>query len=843
MVMLMLLSTLILTKNFTQTNKKFKIKNNFNLNTNNIMNLTNTNKKMNQDIRIRKRNGELQEVCYDKIDRRIRKLINDPNLGKLENVSIGVIVRDVISKVVDGISSAELDTLSAQLCNDNCVKHPDYGILAARIAISNLHKNTSECFSSVMESIYNNKNKFGEQVKGVSDEFISFVKEHALVLNNHIDYTRDYLFDYFGYKTLEHSYLFKKFNSSNKKVVAERPQHSIMRIAIALNNGNITDTLKYYDLYSQLYFTHGSPTIFNAGTMTQQLSSCFTMNVPDSMHGIYTALRDCAIISKNAGGIGLSFSDVRPKGSFIKGTNGVSEGIVKPLIVYNGTAKFSNQGSRRNGAFAIYLEPWHADIFEFLELKFNTGKEENRARDLFYALWIPDIFMRAVKNDDDWYLMGSDTNPGLTTTYGEEFDKLYNKYVNEGNYRRKVKAMDIWNKIIVSQIETGMPYIAYKDQVNHKSNQKNVGVIKSGNLCIEEVEYHDENETSVCNISTVSLPKFLETSGKTKVFNHQKLFDVVKILTYGMNNVIDVNFYPTANTKTSNNRHRPIMIGAQGLANLFFEMDIAFISEEARKINKDIYETIQFAALTASCELAQRDGRYSTFDGSPASEGKFQHNLWNVEDSENWDWKTLRQDVIKHGLRNSLVTASPPTASTSQILGNYESFEPVTSNFFMREVLGGVYPIVNSYLVKDFMKIGMWTNIIRRQITADRGSVQNIPNLPTHLKEKYLTAYEISQKVTIDMSADRALFTDQSQSLNIYMKDPTIESLSSMHFYGWGKALKTGSYYLRSLSKAKPEAFTNDSSDDEDSDNDGETEEPLVCTIEDRDNGCAACSG
>jgi ribonucleoside-diphosphate reductase alpha subunit len=801
-------------------------------------------KRMVQDIMIRKRSGVLQEVCYDKIDMRIKNLINDKDLGKLENVSVGIIVRDVIGKVIDGISSSELDILSSQLCNDNCMKHPDYGVLAKRIAVSNLHKNTTECFSETMEGLYNNKNPVGEHTPRLSLKFINSVREHKEVLNSAMVYKRDYLFNYFGFKTLEHSYLLKKFDKNGKEVVTERPQHYLMRIALALHSENISDVITYYNISSQLYFTHGSPTIFNAGTDRQQLSSCFTMNIEDSMEGIYDGLKKCALISKNGGGIGVSASEIRPKNSYIKGTNGRSDGLVKPLKVFNETARFSNQGSRRNGSFAVYLEPWHSDIFEFLELKKNIGKEENRARDLFYAMWIPDLFMKAVENDTYWYLMGHDTNPGLTDSYGEEFDELYNKYVKDGNYRSKVKAREIWSEILISQMENGMPYIMYKDQVNKKSNQQNAGMIKCGNLCAEEVEIVNKNEVSVCNISTVSLPKFVDTIDNKKVFNHQKLFDTVKIVTVGMDHVIDVNFYPIPETKTSNINHRPIMIGAQGLSNCFFEMDLVYSSEEAQKLNKEIYETIHYAALTSSCELAKKYGKYSTFEGSPASKGMFQHNMWGLQDSEagsgRWDWSILRKNVMEFGLRNSLVTASPPTASTSQILGNYESFEPIMNNIFMREVLGGTYPIVNNYLINDLIKIDRWNQKVQRQITLDRGSVQNIKGISQHLKDKYLTTYEISQKVVIDMSADRGLFTDQSQSLNIYMRDPTIESLTSMHFYGWKKELKTGSYYLRSLAKAKAEQFT---TADSDSDSDTDSDEPLMCTLEDVANGCAACSG
>lgn len=797
-----------------------------------------------KDIRIRKRNGNLQDVCYDKIDNRIKKLINDQHLGVLKNISVGVIVRDVISKVIDKISSSEIDTLSAQLCNDNCMEHPDYGMLASRISVSNLHKNTTECFSSVMESLYNNNNPEGEHVSRLSTDFINTVREHKELINSSIDYYRDYMFTYFGFKTLERSYLLKKFDETGKEVIAERPQHYLMRIALSLHSNNISDAIQYYTLSSQLYFTHGSPTIFNAGTNTQQMSSCFTMTVPDSMEGIYESLKKSAVISKTGGGLGLYTGDIRPKGSYIKGTNGKSDGIVKPLKVFNETARFSNQGSRRNGSFAVYLPPWHDDIFEFLELKLPGGKEENRARDLFYGLWVSDYFMKAVESDADWYLMGNDTSPNLKEAIGDEFDLLYNKYIKEGKYRRKVKARDIWNKILVSQIETGMPYIMYKDQVNKKTNQQNSGIVNCGNLCAEQIQITNEEEVSVCNISTVSLPKFVEVIGNRKVFNHQKLFDIVKIVTAGMDKVIDVNYYPVPETKFSNLKHRPIMIGCQGLCSVFFDMDIAYISEEARILNKEIYETVQFAALTSSCELAQKHGKYSTFEGSPASKGLFQHNMWGVEDSElsgRWDWGTLRKNVIDHGIRNSLLTASPPTASTSQILGNYESFEPIMNNMFMRSVLGGEYPIVNNHLIYDLLNINKWNSKIKNKIMRNRGSIQDIVGIPDKIKQKYLTTYEMSQKIVIDMSADRGLFTDQSQSLNIYMKNPTIGSLSTMHFYGWKKGLKTGSYYLRTLAKNKAEQFTNDS--DEDKDDEDKDDEGGMCTIEDRDNGCLACSG
>jgi ribonucleoside-diphosphate reductase alpha chain len=803
-------------------------------------------KKESMGIQILKRNGELQEVNFEKIHYRLKKLVNDKVLGKLDNVDFDLITQKTIQGIKDGISSSELDLLSADHSIQLSIEHPEYGVLGARILISNLHKNTTECFSSVMESLYKNKNKLGEPVPLLSDTFIKNVRKYKSTLNDHIDYSRDYLFTPMGFKTLEKAYLFRTLNKNGDLIIAERPAHLWMRVALAIHSdesgAEIDLVLKSYDLMSQMYFTHASPTLFNAGKTFQSMSSCYVSVIGDSMEEIYKTLSDCALISKRGGGIGLSISEVRAGGSHIKGTNGKTDGIKKICKVYNETSRLSNQGNRP-GSFAIYLEPWHADIIEFLELRLNTGKEENRARDLFYGLWVNDLFMKAVEEDSNWYLMSSDTNPGLVDAYGEDFEKLYKGYVDAGNYRSVVKARTIWDKILDVQTETGMPYMCYKDTVNKMSNQKNVGTIKSSNLCAEEVEYTDSTEFNVCNISTVSLPKFIETnSDNSKFFNYQKLFDIVQIMTVNMNKVIDHNYYPIPETEKSNLNHRPVILGTQGVSSVFFELKIPFESVEASQINKDIFETIQYASLDMSCKLARKDGKYSSFDGSPASKGLFQHNMYgklNSELSGRWDWDSLKKDVMKYGLRNSLLTGSPPTASTSQILGNYESFEPIGSNLFVRSLLSGQFPIVNKSLVDDLMKINLWTPLVREKILHYRGSIQQIDEIPQDIRKLYKTVWEISQKVLMNMSADRQLFTDQSQSLNLYMETPTRAKLTSMHFHGWKSGLKTGMYYLRSQPVQKAEAFTVSVALQK---SEKEKQEALICSIENKDS-CMMCSG
>jgi ribonucleoside-diphosphate reductase alpha chain len=615
-----------------------------------------------------------------------------------------------------------------------------------------------------------------------------------------------------------------------------------MRVSLGIHKQDIVRALETYNLMSQFYFTHASPTLFNSGTNRPSMSSCFLISCKDSMEGIYKCLSDCAMISKNAGGIGVHVSNIRSKGSYIKGTNGKSDGIVKMLKVFNETARFANQGSKRNGSFAVYLEPHHPDIFEFLELRKNTGDEALRARDLFYAMWISDLFMECVENNGDWFLMSEDTSPGLTDVYGEEYRALYNKYVTEGNYRKKIKARDLWQKILVSQIETGMPYMLYKDSINEKCNQKNIGVVKSSNLCAEITLVSNSDETAVCNICTFSLSKYLERdSAGNFVYNHHRLYEVVKIATRNMNNVIDYNYYPTPETRKSNIRNRPIAMGIQGLANLFFEMGIPFESDTARQLNLEIMETIQFAGWEASMLLSKESGKaYETFPGSPISKGIFQHNMWgfaNHQLSGRWDWNVLKEQVMKYGVMNSMITSLPPTASTSQILGNYESFEPQNSNMFMRSTLSGDFPIINKWLVQDLVKLGIWNTEMKNQIITNSGSVQNITGIPESLKKIYKTIWEIPQKVLLEMSADRARFVDQTQSLNVYMASPTIAKLSSMHFYAWKLKLKTGMYYLRSKPASNAQQFSIQKNTTKTT-----IEEQLICSIDNRD-ACQSCSG
>jgi len=903
-----------------------------------------------------KRNGQKQAVSFDKIIFRLKKLATDKKLTVLGNVSPDIVAQKVIQSMYDGITSSQLDELSARVCIAMSVEHSEYATLASRIAISNLHKNTSECFSDTIQQLYDNVDKLGHKNPLVSEELYDFVQKSKDVLNFAIEYQRDYLFDYFGFKTLERSYLLKV----GYKII-ERPQHMWMRVALGIHPGNIEKVLETYHLLSEFYFIHATPTLFNAGTPNQQMSSCFeenmiigtvnrglvkikdveigdyvrthlgnvkpvvqlhknllgnralynlkisgcsdikvtgnhrlwtlrdnlfqwvsvenitfedyistghsfqvpgaeyvvledvialkvmskteiTENKPeyvytlgvqddhsynvegiiaencfllgtnDSMGGIYKTISDCAQISKYAGGIGVHVSDIRGAGSYIKGTNGTADGIVKMLRVYNETARYANQGSKRNGSFAIYLEPWHSDIFEFLELKKNTGDENTKCRDLYYALWVPDAFMRAVESDSQWYLMSSDTCPGLSDAYGEEFDALYHKYVSEGNYRKEVNARDLWTNILVSQIETGMPYMLYKDHVNKKSNQKNIGTIKSSNLCAEILLYSDKDEYAVCNIATLSLPKYVEkTTGGKFTYNYQKLFEITRIVTRNLNNVIDNNFYPVPETRKSNMRHRPIAIGAQGLANTFFKMSYPFESDEAVDLNKKIFETIYYAALYESNILAKEYGSYETFQGSPTSQGILQYDMWGLNENDlsgMWNWKELKENIKKDGLRNSMLTACPPTASTSQILGNFESFEPVTSNIFMRSTLSGDFPVVNKYLIEDLQALGLWNNTMKERIMYHNGSIQNISEIPYHLKQVYKTVWECSQKNLMNMSRDRGYFTDHTQSFNLFMNNITPAKLNSAHFHGWKLGLKTSMYYCRSRSASQAQKFT-----------------------------------
>jgi ribonucleotide reductase alpha subunit len=899
-------------------------------------------------MHVTKRNGFLQQISFDKILYRLKKLQLEKGMQPLINISVDLVAQQVIQSIYDKITTTEIDDLSAKTAISMSTEHSEYADLASRIAISNLHKKTTECFSDAMEKLFNNKNE-GFECPLISREILEIIRNHKDKINFSIDYSRDYLFDYFGFKTLEKSYLLK-IKTENGWEIVERPQHMYMRVALGIHKENIEKVIESYNFYSQLYFTHATPTLFNSGTERPQMSSCFLMGIEDSMQGIYKCISDCALISKNAGGIGVHISNIRSNGAYIRGTNGKADGIVKMLRVFNETARYANQGSRRNGSFAIYLEPHHGDIFEFLELKKNTGDENIKCRDLFYALWVPDLLMETVDKDGDWYLMNPDSAKGLDDVYGEEYTELYNRYVEEGKYTQKIKARDLWNKILISQIETGMPYMLYKDHVNRKSNQKNIGVIKSSNLCVapetkiltstgyheiqtlenQKIEvwngeefsettvvktaenqelmkisfsngsvlectpyhkfyikdidgyieakdlmknyeliswvypseinddtfekitdnvkvisaeytgrisdtycfkeskrgmgifngvitgqcaeitlYSDHKEYAVCNIATLSLPKYVEKTKTGYVYNYQKLYEITRVVTRNLNNVIDYNYYPVPETKLSNMRHRPIAIGAQGLANVFLKMGIPFESPEAQEINRVIFETIYYGAMYESNQLAMIHGPYETFNGSPASKGILQFDMWgNVKLSGLWDWNTLKENIKEFGLRNSMLTALPPTASTSQILGNFESFEPVTSNIFMRSTLSGDFPVVNKYLIQELQSLGLWNERMKERIMYHNGSIQNIPEIPFKTKQVFKTIWECSQKTLMNMSRDRGVFVDQTQSLNLYMKDITPQKLSSAHFHGWRLGLKTSMYYCRSKAASEAQKFT-----------------------------------
>ncbi len=747
-----------------------------------------------------KRDGRRESVKFDKITARIEKLCYGLETTYVSPITVA---RKVIDGIYDGVTTVELDNLAAETAASLTTTHPDYAILAARIAISNLHKTTSKSFFNTMKRMYTYVDpKTGENAGLLSKETFNVIKKHADILDSSIIYDRDFGYDYFGFKTLERSYLIRL----DGKVV-ERPQQMLMRVSVGIHGDNIEKVIETYNLMSERWFTHATPTLFNAGTPKPQLSSCFLLTMKDdSIDGIYDTLKQCALISQSAGGIGLSIHNVRATGSYIKGTNGTSNGIIPMLRVFNDTARYVDQGGgKRKGAFAIYLEPWHADVFDFLQMKKNHGKDEMRARDLFYALWIPDLFMRRVEENSTWTLMCPNECPGLADCYGDEFEQLYEKYERDGKGRKTVKAQDLWFEIIESQIETGTPYILFKDHANRKSNQKNLGTIKSSNLCTEIMEYTDKDEVAVCNLASIALPKFIE-NGK---FNHQKLYDVTKVITRNLNQIIDINYYPIPEAERSNKRHRPIGIGIQGLADAFITLRMPFDSEEARGLNEDIFETIYFAAMTASVEEAKAYGAYETFKGSPLSKGIFQFDMWGVTPkSGRWDWNTLRSDVKQFGARNSLLIAPMPTASTSQILGNNECFEPYTSNIYTRRVLSGEFAVVNKHLLKDLVRLGLWNNQMRDAIIAGNGSIQHIGAIPQHIKDLYKTVWEIKQKAIIEMSADRGAYICQSQSLNLHVQDPNFGKLTSMHFYAWKKGLKTGMYYLRTKAAADAVKFT-----------------------------------
>jgi len=748
-----------------------------------------------------KRDGHREPVMFDKITERIKKLC----YGLNELVDPVKVAMRVIEGLYDGVSTSELDNLAAETAASMTIAHPDYAQLAARIAISNLHSNTKKSFSETMKDMYNYVNPRNNQdAPLLSDEVFKVIQENSAFLDSHIIYTRDFNYDYFGFKTLERSYLLK----INGKIV-ERPQHMLMRVSVGIHLDDLKSVIETYDLMSKKFFTHATPTLFNAGTPKPQMSSCFLLAMQDdSIDGIYDTLKQTAKISQSAGGIGLSIHNVRATGSYIRGTNGTSNGIVPMLRVFNDTARYVDQGGgKRKGSFAIYIETWHADIFDFLDLKKNTGKEEMRARDLFFAMWTSDLFMKRVQEDTTWTLMCPNECPGLYDVYGEEFEAMYTDYEFRGKGRKTIRARELWEKILESQIETGTPYMLYKDAANRKSNHKNLGTIRSSNLCTEIMEYTSKDEIAVCNLASLSLPMFVE-NGK---FDHDALYNVTKRVTRNLNKVIDRNYYPVKEAENSNLRHRPVGLGVQGLADAFIMLRMPFTSDEAKKLNQEIFETLYFAAVTASMEMAKEEGPYSTFAGSPMSQGEFQYNMWGMKDEElsgRWDWASLRKEVMEHGVRNSLLVAPMPTASTSQILGNNEAFEPYTSNIYTRRVLSGEFIVVNKHLLHDLVERGLWNEELKQEIMRHNGSVQNIDIIPQDLKELYKTVWEMSMKDIIDMSRQRGYFIDQSQSLNLFMQDANYSKLTSMHFYAWQSGLKTGMYYLRTKAAVDAIKFT-----------------------------------
>ncbi|HBD26661.1 ribonucleoside-diphosphate reductase subunit alpha [Flavobacterium sp.] len=748
-----------------------------------------------------KRDGHKEPVMFDKITDRIKKLC----YGLNDRVDAVKVAMRVIEGLYDGVTTSELDNLAAETAASMTIAHPDYAQLAARIAISNLHKNTNKSFSETMSEMYHYVNpRTNQEAPLLSDEVHEVIQANAEFLDSHIIYTRDFNYDYFGFKTLERSYLLR----INGKIV-ERPQHMLMRVSVGIHLNDLEAVIETYELMSKKFFTHATPTLFNAGTPKPQMSSCFLLTMKDdSIDGIYDTLKQTAKISQSAGGIGLAIHNVRATGSYIRGTNGTSNGIVPMLRVFNDTARYVDQGGgKRKGSFAIYLETWHADIFEFLDLKKNTGKEEMRARDLFFAMWTSDLFMKRVEEDTTWTLMCPNECPGLDNVYGEEFEALYLSYEAQGKGRKTIKARELWEKILESQIETGTPYMLYKDAANRKSNQKNLGTIRSSNLCTEIMEYTSADEIAVCNLASISLPMFVENGA----FNHELLYNVTKRVTRNLNKVIDRNYYPVLEAENSNMRHRPVGLGVQGLADAFIMLRMPFTSDEAKKLNQEIFETLYFAAVTASMEMAKEEGPYSTFEGSPISKGEFQHNLWNIKDEElsgRWDWASLRKEVMANGVRNSLLVAPMPTASTSQILGNNEAFEPYTSNIYTRRVLSGEFIVVNKHLLHDLVERGLWNETLKQEIMRHNGSVQNIAQIPADLKELYKTVWEMSMKDIIDMSRQRGYFIDQSQSLNLFMQDANYAKLTSMHFYAWKSGLKTGMYYLRTKAAVDAIKFT-----------------------------------
>ena len=794
-----------------------------------------------------KRDNSKEEVSFDKILYRLQKL------SKNLNVNVHEVAQKVCSRIHNNVKTYELDEFASQLCSSMMLEHPDYGVLASRLVISNHHKQTSPSFSEAMTMLYNNYDCENNHSPIVSEKFYNIVIKNREKLNSYINYERDYLLDYFGFKTLERAYLLKKDNK-----IIERPQHMWLRVALGIHGEDIKDALETYDYMSQKYFTHASPTLFNAGTPRPQLSSCFLLDVEDSIKGIYENLSDCAHISKYAGGIGLNVHDIRSKNSIIRGTNGSSDGIIPMLRVYNSTARYVNQSGKRLGSIAIYIEPWHGDIMEWLELRKNHGAEEERARDLFYALWIPDLFMKRVQENGKWSLMCPDQCKGLTKAYGDEFEQLYTQYESQGKFIKQIDAQKIWMKILEAQIETGTPYMLYKDSINNKSNQKNIGTIKSSNLCCEITEFTAPDEIAVCNLASICLPMFVQKDENDNIFfNFEELHKISKIICKNLNKVIDVNYYPVDKARYSNMKHRPIGIGVQGLADTFFKLNYPFESDEAKQLNRDIFETIYHGALESSNDISLKrkliynernmlsttglsdkekidklnemdlylnlnqhelnnskkfKGAYSSFEGSPASKGILQFDMWKNSDSINlkYDWDGLKNSIIEHGIRNSLLVAPMPTASTSQIMGNTEAFEAITSNLYKRKTLAGEFIIINKYLIQDLIKLNLWNKDIKEKIMINEGILKDIEEIPQNIKDIYKTVWEIKQKNIIDMAADRGRFIDQTQSMNLFVSEPNPNILTKMHFYGWKQGLKTGMYYLRTKPKATTQQFTID---------------------------------
>jgi ribonucleoside-diphosphate reductase alpha chain len=791
-----------------------------------------------QDMRVLKRNGEHEVIAFDKILARIRNVGGQAGISAVNYTALAM---KVIDQLYDGIPTTKIDELTAEQCATMATQHPDYGTLAAYVIVSNHHKTTPPTFYEAMRQLHEFRDVRDQPSPLIGDEFWAVVCTHHNELEAMVDASRDFLIDYFGFKTLERSYLMR----TNGRTV-ERPQYMWLRVSVGIHGSDLCKVRATYDLMSQKYFTHATPTLFNAGTLKPQLSSCYLIAMEsDSIDGIFNTLKECANISKHAGGIGVHVHNIRASGSHIRGTNGVSNGLVPMLRVFNNTARYIDQGGKRNGTIAVYLEPWHADITHFLEMKMNHGDEDAKGRDLFYALWVPDLFMRRVKADAGWSLFCPDECPGLSDVYGDEFDALYTKYEAEGRLRSRVKARDLWFRILDSQMETGTPYLCYKDAVNRKTNQKNLGIIRSSNLCSEIMEYSDDKETAVCNLASIALNRFIPGGDKRpphppgvnqgaapRGFDFEKLHEVTRIVTENLNRVIDVNYYPTPKTRVSNMAHRPIGIGIQGLADTFMLLDLAFSSDEARTLNRRIFETMYHAALTASCDLAEQCGEpYSSFLGSPASRGILQYDMWGVEpEAGRYDWTALKARIVHHGLRNSLLLAPMPTASTSQILGNTECFEPISSNIYTRRTMAGEFILVNRHLIADLQAAGMWNEGVKNNIVANKGSVQHIGGLSEHLKRKYCTVWEIPMKHVIDMAADRGAFICQSQSMNLWMEDPNYAALTSMHFYAWSKGLKTGMYYLRRKARHQPQQFTIEPESKK-----GENEEQM-------DEGCTMCS-